>query len=69
MLRVVGKDQVIVRTPEKKEVIIYVTPETRYMLTPQGGAFTDLQPGAPVNVYYNVRDRRNLASRIFTRRR
>jgi hypothetical protein len=65
----VEKDQVILRGPEKNEVIIYVNPQTRYQLTPSGGTIVDVQPGSRVNVYYNVYERRNLAQRIFVRRK
>jgi Domain of unknown function (DUF5666) len=69
VVRVVDKDQVVLRTPDKKEVIVYVTPETRYQLTTSGGAFTDLRPGTTISVYYNVNDRRNHAHRIFLPRK
>lgn len=70
VVRVVGKDQVIVRTPQSKEVTVYVQPHTVYQLTPQGGgAFTDLRPGSSVNIYYNVQDQQYRAHRIWLPRR
>jgi len=70
IVRVVGKDQVIIRTPEKKEITVYVSPQTIYELRPQGGGvITDLQPGSNVNVYYNIQDRQPRAFRIFLPRR
>jgi len=69
VVRVVGQDQVIVRTPDGKEVTVYLSPETRYQLTPQGGGtYTDLRPGTDIGVYYDVRDQRPMARRIFPRR-
>lgn len=69
VVRVVGKDQVIVRTPDGKEVTVYLSPETRYQLTPQGGTYTDLQPGSDIGVYYELRQDRPTARRLFGGRR
>ena len=68
IVRVVGKDQVIIRTPDKKEITVYVSPQTIYQLNQQGtGAFTDLTPGSNVNLYYNTQDRQMRAFRFFRR--
>jgi hypothetical protein len=68
VVRVVGKDQVIIRTPDKKEITVYVSPQTIYQLNQQGtGAFTDLTPGANINLYYNTQDRQMRAFRFFRR--
>jgi hypothetical protein len=68
VVRVVGKDQVIIRTPDKKEITVYVSPQTIYQLNQQGaGTFTDLTPGANINVYYNNQDRQFRAFRFFRR--
>jgi len=69
VVRVVGQDQVVIRTADGREVVVYVQPQTTYQLTEQGGAFTDLRPGADVRVNYDVRDRRNFARGIMGRRR
>jgi len=69
VVRVIGKDQVVLKTATGGEQTVYVSPETRYMLTPQGGAFADLRTGTSVNVYYDVRDRRSYARNIFVRPR
>lgn len=68
VVRVVGNDQVILRTPENKEMTFYVTPQTAYQLTPQGGQFTDLTPGSNLGVYYNPIGPRFTAHRFFRRR-
>jgi len=65
VVRVVGKDQVILRTAEGKEVIVYVSPQTTYTFNEQPGQFTDLRPGADIRVNYDVRDRRNMARGVF----
>lgn len=70
IVRVVGKDQVIIRTADKKEITVYVSPQTIYQLNAQGtGTFTDLTPGSNVNIYYNVQDRQWRAHRFFLPRR
>jgi hypothetical protein len=67
VMRVVGTDQVIIQTPDGKEVIVYVSPQTAYQLSPQGGVFTDLRPGVDIGVNYDVRANRFLARRIARR--
>ena len=69
VLRVVGEDQVIVRTPEKKEVIVYVGPQTKYLIEDQPARFIDFRTGSEVRIYYDVRDRRNMARSILGVRR
>jgi hypothetical protein len=69
VVRVVGQDQVVLRTADGKEVIVYVTPQTAYQFTEQGGAFTDLRPGVDIGVNYDTRDRRFMARRIYRRNR
>jgi hypothetical protein len=65
VVRTVGTDQVIVRRTDGREVPVYVYPQTRYRLTPQGGVFTDLRPGSNVTVYYDNFDRGFRARHIF----
>jgi len=69
VVRVVGQNQVIIRTSDGKEVTVNVSPETRYQLTTQGGQLTDVRPGTDISVYYDVRDQRPVARRIFPLRR
>ena len=69
VVKVVGKDQVVVKTSDGKEIIVFIDPKTRFQLTEQGGTITDLQPGANVNVYYGMRDDRAYARRVFAPRR
>jgi translation initiation factor IF-1 len=64
VVRVVGKDQVIVRTQDNKEVTVYIVPETKYTFNDRPGAFTDLAPGADIRIMYDVRDRRHVARNI-----
>jgi hypothetical protein len=69
IVRVIGQDQVVIRTSDGKEVIVYVTPQTTYQLnTPQAATFTDLRVGTPIGVNYDTRDNRFMARRVFAPR-
>jgi translation initiation factor IF-1 len=69
VVKVVGKDQVLIKTADGKEVIVFIDPQTRFQLTDQGGTITDLKPGADINVYYGVHEDRNMARRVWLPRR
>jgi len=69
VVRVVGEDQVVVRTPQEKEVIVYVVPQTKYVFDEQPGRFTDLRSGATIRVQYEDRDGRRIGRSIFGLRR
>lgn len=69
VVRVVGSDQVIVKTEDNKEVTIYVAPQTKYVFDERPARFQDLRPGSDIRVQYDVRDRRNVARGIFGLRR
>jgi len=57
----VGQDQVIIRTADGKEVIVYVNPQTTYSFNDKPGKFVDVQPGSEIRVDYDLRDRRIMA--------
>jgi len=69
VVRIVGQNQVIVRTKDNKELTIDLAPQTTYMFDNQPGQFRDIQPGQDVRVQYNTVERRTIASRIFGNRR
>jgi translation initiation factor IF-1 len=69
VVRVVGQDQVIVRTKDNKEMVLYVTPQTKYVFADQPARFGDVRAGAEIRVEYDVRDRRNFARSIIGPRR
>jgi len=69
VVRVVGTNQVIVRTSDNKEVTVELVPQTVYTFDNQPGQIRDIQPGQDIRVQYDVRDRRSIASRIFGGRR
>src|SRR5262245_24257508 len=64
VLRVVGEDQVVVRTADNKEVIVYVAPQTKYIVDDRPAQFTDFRTGSDVRIIYDVRDRRNMGRSI-----
>jgi hypothetical protein len=69
IVRVVGQDQVVLRTPQQKEIIVYVQPQTTYRIEDRPATFTDLRPGAQIRVDYEMRDRRPYARGILGVRR
>jgi len=69
VVRIVGQNQVIVRTSDNKEVTIDLAPQTTYMFDNQPGQLRDIQPGQDIRVQYNTVERRTIASRIFGNRR
>lgn len=69
VVRVVGTDQVVLRTADGKEVIVYVNPQTTYQLNDQAAQFNQFQPGVPIRVEYSLQNNRPIAHRIFGRRR
>jgi len=69
VVRIVGQNQVIIRTKDNKEFTIDLVPQTVYTFDNQPGQFRDIQPGQDIRVQYNTRERRSIASRIFGIRR
>jgi hypothetical protein len=69
IVRVVGEDQVGVLTPERKEVIVFVDPQTKFLIDEKAAKFTDLQRGANVRVNVNVRNGRHMAREVVVPRR
>ena len=69
VVRVVGTDQVVLRTADGKEVIVYVNPQTTYQLNNQAATFNQFQAGVPIRVEYSLQNDRPIAHRIFGRRR
>ena len=69
VVRVVGNDQVVLRTADGKEVIVFVNPQTTYQLNDQAATFNQFQPGVPIRVEYSLQNDRPIANRILGRRR
>jgi hypothetical protein len=64
VVRVVGQDQIVVRDRANKEVIVFVNPQTRFLLDERPARFTDFRQGASVRIDFDVRDRRNWARSV-----
>jgi translation initiation factor IF-1 len=64
VVKVVGDNQVLIRTSDGKEVLVNVTPQTKYMLTAKGGAFADLKPDAVIGIQYMPQNQLNMATQI-----
>jgi translation initiation factor IF-1 len=58
VVRIVGKEQVIVRTSDGKEVTVFVQPQSTYSINNQPVQLSDFQPGYPIRVQTETRDRR-----------
>jgi translation initiation factor IF-1 len=64
VVRVVGNDQVVIRTSDGKEITVHMSPDTKYRLTEKGGQFNDLKPGTDIGVQYDTRDKRQMATNV-----
>jgi hypothetical protein len=69
VVRVIGTDQVVLRTADGKEVTVFVNPQTTYQLNEQPAAFNQFQAGVPVRIEYSLQNNRPIAHRIFGNRR
>jgi hypothetical protein len=68
VVRVVGNDQVVIRTSDGKEVIVFVNPQTTYQLNDQPATFNQFQAGVPIRIEYSMQNDRPIARGIFGRR-
>jgi hypothetical protein len=64
VVKVVGQDQIVVRTADGKEMVVFVSPQTKFQLTTQGGAIADVTPNLPVVLNYDIIDRRPVVRTI-----
>jgi len=69
VVRIVGTDQVIVKTADGKEVTVYVAPQTTYRIDDQPAQFSDFQQGQNIRVITETRDRRLFGRSILGVRR
>jgi len=71
VVRLVGNDQIVVRTAAGEEVTVYGQPVTTYTVDNRAARFADFQPGMEIRVNYDLRDRRHFARSVlgFPRRR
>jgi translation initiation factor IF-1 len=64
VVKIVGQDQVMIKTADGKEFLVSVTPQTKYVLTAKGGTFVDLKPNAVIGVQYTPQNQLNVATEI-----
>jgi hypothetical protein len=64
VVRVLDGDRLLIKPPDRPEMMVHVVPVTTYTLDNRPGRFTDLRAGSEVRVQYNVRAGRNLARTI-----
>jgi hypothetical protein len=69
VVRIVGPDQVIVKTADGKEVTVYVAQQTTYRIDDQPAQITDFQAGQNVRIVTETRDRRLFGRSILGFRR
>jgi len=70
VVRVIGNDQVVVRTSDGKEVIVHTMPQTTYTYEDRPVQFQEvIRPGSDLRIQYDTRDNRNVARSIFGLRR
>jgi hypothetical protein len=69
VVRIVGQNQVVIKTSDNKELTIDLVPQTVYTFDNQPAQFRDIQTGQDLRIQYTTRDRRSIASRIIGIRR
>ena len=60
----VENDYFVVRGPDRKEVILYTSPEARYVINGRAGAYRDLRVGTEINAGYARRGDRLVVSTV-----
>ena len=64
IVRVQGPDRFVVRTADKREVILLTNPQTRFLVNDRVVRFTDLREGAEVTTVYDVTGDQNFANSV-----
>jgi hypothetical protein len=64
VVRVQGPNQFVVRTADKREVILHVDERTKFLLNQRAARFTDIREKATVEVLFEEAENRNLASSV-----
>ena len=64
IVRVVGEDQIVVRDRAEKEVIVFVNPQTRFLIDERPARIVDFRQGADVRINVDVRESRNWARTV-----
>jgi hypothetical protein len=64
IVRVQGPNQFVVRTADKREVILHTNDQTRFLLNNRAVRFADLRDGAEINAVFDVVEDRNLTNSV-----
>ena len=64
VVRVMGPNQFVVRTPDNREVIVNVNERTQFLMNQRAAHFRDLRARQAVDVLLNPMGRRNLAQSV-----
>src|SRR5262249_32479952 len=64
VVRVQGPNQFVIRTADRKEVILLTDPRTRFLMNERVVRFTDLRERAEVDILFDEREGRNFASSV-----
>lgn len=63
-VRTQGDNQILVRTPDGRQVTVYGTPQTTYRIDNRDVTLTELREGTPIDVGYDVREDKYYATDI-----
>jgi hypothetical protein len=64
VVRVQGPDRFVVRTPDKKEVILHANDQTKFLHKDRVVRFNELREGIEINAVYDVIGDQNLVSSV-----
>ena len=64
VLRVVGEDQIVIRDRADKEVIVFVNPQTKFLIDERPVRLVDFRQGANVRINVDTRDNRTWARTV-----
>jgi len=64
IVRVVGEDQIVVRDRADKELIVFVNPQTKFLIDERPARIVDFRQGADVRINVDVRDQRTWARTV-----
>src|SRR4051794_27655392 len=56
VVRVQGQNQFVIRTADKREVILHTDPRTRFLINERVVRFTDLREKAEVDILFDERE-------------
>jgi hypothetical protein len=64
IVRLHGADRFVVRTPDRREVILHVNPQTRFLLNNRAARLEDLREGARIAADFDIVEDRHVARAV-----